>query len=172
MKTYLIAAAALLAMAAAFPAMAGCYVNDNSGTPLNLRASPNGRIIGTLRNGVELQLLDQTTLGGHVWVNVGRPDSIGWVAREMLDCKRTETYNYSCKANGKTYPLQVDETKMSLTWRGKQYGLNVTDVCGKYGWHAEGNGTSFDFCTATKGVASMTDKDGNELADCQMREPR
>jgi hypothetical protein len=73
------------------------------------------------------------------------------------------TYNYSCTVDGKAYPLQVNDTNMSLKWRGKQYGLNALtnpDLCGKGGWHAEGNGTSFDFCYATKGVASIEDKKG------------
>jgi hypothetical protein len=38
-----------------------------------------------------------------------------------------ETYNYSCKVDGKKYPLQVDDTKMFLKWRGKQYGDNLLD---------------------------------------------
>src|SRR6478672_6356150 len=59
------------------------------------------------------------------------------------------TYGYLCKVDGKMYPLQVNDTNMSLKFREKQYGLNDVsnpDVCGKGGWHAEGNGTSFDFC--------------------------
>ena len=80
-----------------------------------------------------------------------------------------EIYNYSCKAclfprsvsndgydrcdvvDGKTYPLRVDDSKNVLEWRGKKYSLTEQPNCAKYGWRAEGNGTSFDFCTATKG---------------------
>jgi len=79
------------------------------------------------------------------------------------------TYGYLCKVDGKMYPLQVNDTNMSLKFREKQYGLNDVsnpDVCGKGGWHAEGNGTSFDFCYATKGYAGTS----NDLApDCRMR---
>ena len=94
-----------------------------------------------------------------------------------------EVYNYSCKAcvfprivsgdgsdgcdvvDGKTYPLRVDDNKNVLEWRGKKYSLTVAsankpDGCAKYGWHAEGNGTSFTFCTATQGYAAIQDKDG------------
>jgi hypothetical protein len=78
-----------------------------------------------------------------------------------------ETYNYSCKVDGKTYPLRVDETKMSREWRAKQYSLTVQPDRAKYGWHAEGNGTSFDFCTATQGYAAIEDtRDGNEQVQC------
>jgi hypothetical protein len=38
--------------------MHACYVNDPS-PPMNLRASPNGRIIGKLRNGTELYFRTQ-----------------------------------------------------------------------------------------------------------------
>jgi hypothetical protein len=94
-----------------------------------------------------------------------------------------EIYNYSCKAcifprivsgdgsdgcdvvEGKTYPLRVDDKKNVLEWRGKKYSLTVAsadepDGCAKYGWHAEGNGTSFTFCTATQGYGAIEDKDG------------
>ena len=89
-----------------------------------------------------------------------------------------EIYNYSCKAcvfprsvsgdgshecdvvDGKTYPLRVDDKKNVLEWRGKKYSLTASEGCGKYGWHAAGNGTSFDFCGATQGYAAIEDKDG------------
>src|SRR5690349_13589267 len=77
---------------------------------------------------------------------------------------RAEVYNYSCKAcvfpglisdrgyaecdvdNGKTYPLRVDDNKNILEWRAKKYSITQQPDCAKYGWHAVGNGTSFDFC--------------------------
>jgi hypothetical protein len=88
-----------------------------------------------------------------------------------------EIYNYSCKAcvfprivsdegydgcdvaDGKTYPLRVDDSKYVLEWRGKNYSLTVQPNCAKYGWHAEGNGASFDFCTATQGYGAIENKD-------------
>jgi hypothetical protein len=103
-----------------------------------------------------------------------------------------ETYNYSCKVcvfptiaandgsdgceevGGKTYPLRIDDTKKVLEWRGKRYGL--TDAmdsdepsCGKGGWHAEGNGTSFTFCYATKGYGAIEDKDGTVRVRCNLK---
>src|ERR1035437_5373970 len=83
-----------------------------------------------------------------------------------------ETYNYSCKVcvfptigydcevDGKTYPLRVDGNKNVLEWRGKKYSLTEQPNCAKDGWHAEGNGTAFDFCTATQGYGAIEDKDG------------
>src|SRR6478672_7530522 len=89
-----------------------------------------------------------------------------------------ETYNYSCnvcvfpttatndgsdgcEAVGQTYPLRVDDTKNVLEWRGKKYKVTgPIEECGRYGWLAEGNGTSFKFCTATQGYGAIEDKDG------------
>lgn len=98
-----------------------------------------------------------------------------------------EIYNYSCKAclfpkivsddgydgcdvvGGKTYPLRVDDNKNILEWRGNKYSLTEQLNCGKYGWHAEGNGASFDFCGATKGYAAIEDKDGNVKVRCNLK---
>ena len=70
-----------------------------------------------------------------------------------------EIYNYSCRVDRKTYPLRVDDSKNVLEWRGKKYSLTEQPNCGRYGWHAEGNGTSFDFCTATRGYGAIENKD-------------
>jgi hypothetical protein len=84
-----------------------------------------------------------------------------------------ETYNYSCKLDGKTHPLWVDDSKNTLEWRAKEYRIasaNGRDkvVCAKAGWHAERNGTSFDFCVATQGYADI-EKDGNVEVECELK---
>jgi hypothetical protein len=101
-----------------------------------------------------------------------------------------EIYNYSCNVcifpssasdgsdgcdvDAKTYPLQVDDNKNVLAWRGKKYGLTVASAdepngCAKHGWHAEGNGVSFTFCTATQGYGAIEDKDGNVRVRCNLK---
>jgi hypothetical protein len=80
-----------------------------------------------------------------------------------------ETYNYSCKADGKTYPLRVDDNQNVLEWKGVVYNIKDKEDCGRAGWHAEGNGRSFDFCTATQGYAAIQDKDGNVQVQCDIR---
>ncbi|MCA1379350.1 hypothetical protein I6F34_00750 [Bradyrhizobium sp. BRP05] len=67
---------------------------------------------------------------------------------------QASTYLYACKDQGKTSQLKVDDTQNTLTWKGTTYKITTTD-CGKAGWHAEKDGVSFDFCTATKGVADF-----------------
>ena len=93
------------------------------------------------------------------------------VAATIATTAHADTFRYRCMFHGKKYPLQVDDTSMFLLWRGRQFGLNTIkdpDVCGKGGWHAEGNGTSFVFCYATKGDGGISDEEGNEIASCQM----
>jgi hypothetical protein len=82
-----------------------------------------------------------------------------------------EIFNYSCKIDGKTYPLRVDDNKNVLAWRGADYSTTVASFdepngCANAGWHAVGNGKSFTFCAATQGYAAIEGKDGNDVADC------
>jgi site-specific DNA-cytosine methylase len=41
--------------------------------------------------------------------------------------------------------------------------------CAKYGWHAEGDGTSFTFCTATQGYGAIEDKNGDVRVQCNLK---
>lgn len=98
-----------------------------------------------------------------------------------------EVLNYSCKVcifpsavnvgecdvgDGKSYPLSVDESRKVLEWRGKKYSILVASPddkgggCGKYGWQADGNGTTFTFCIATKGYGGISDTTGETRAQC------
>lgn len=80
--------------AEALPAKAEsvCQVTDPTGTPLNVRATPNGRIINTLRNGREVYI-DEIAYDsqGRPWAKVsgyyqGRYREWGWVFREFISC--------------------------------------------------------------------------------------
>jgi SH3 domain-containing protein len=68
-----------------------CLVDDPTGTPLNVRASPNGSILGALFNGVRVEITDMTLdRNGKRWAHVVPLDGgrRGWVFREFLDCRR------------------------------------------------------------------------------------
>ena len=88
-----VASAFIVALAAAQDQAAGrCAVTDPTGTPLNLRAAPNGRILATLSNRQTVQFLDQ------VYDDRGRPWALvrmaggggtgvrGYVYREFVSC--------------------------------------------------------------------------------------
>jgi hypothetical protein len=81
---------ALVLLFAAAPALAQiCQVSDPSGTPLNVRATPNGNKVGTLNNDDLVTILDQASdRAGKAWVYVGREDRspIGWVYRDYIRC--------------------------------------------------------------------------------------
>jgi hypothetical protein len=60
-----------------------CTVTDPTGTPLNIRNSPNGQVVGKIRNGKKVKMLSLTFDNqGKPWVNIGR----GWVLREFISC--------------------------------------------------------------------------------------
>ncbi len=69
-----------------------CKVTDPTGTPLNLRALPNGRIIGKVGNGTIVFIeKDATDDNGKSWVKIGTYRKskyviLGWVYREFISC--------------------------------------------------------------------------------------
>jgi len=69
---------------------ANCVIADPSPTPLNLRTSPNGKIIGTIANGERTRILDRARdRGGDEWVYISDATSqpLGWVFRRYIVCK-------------------------------------------------------------------------------------
>lgn len=92
----LLAALAMLLPAAA-QACGGaliCTVKDPTGTPLNIRASAQGRIIGTAPNGTRLEFIDHVEVDGKTWARVGKFDAgtetitadQAWVFAAYLAC--------------------------------------------------------------------------------------
>ena len=72
-----------------------CRVLDPTGTPLNVRTTPNGHIVSTLVNGTLVSVLDRASdRGGKQWVYVGSSEGnkpIGWVYRNFIVCPATPT---------------------------------------------------------------------------------
>ncbi len=97
MKTTLtmIAGSALALAFLAAPASAQvprgtCLIADPTGTPLNVRASPGGRIVGNLYNGDYVVLRTTSRdANGRAWGLVGGTDGSthGWVFREFISCR-------------------------------------------------------------------------------------
>ncbi|MGI0482037.1 SH3 domain-containing protein [Geminocystis sp. CENA526] len=69
-----------------------CKVTDPTGTPLNVRTSPNGKKIGILTNGKEVYIDNiRYDEKGRPWARVGSYVSgeykiYGWVFREFISC--------------------------------------------------------------------------------------
>jgi hypothetical protein len=67
-----------------------CIVADPTGTPLNLRTSPNGKVISTIRNGSPVTIIDDAADSqGRAWSYI-RSDvsraNLGWVIKSFLGC--------------------------------------------------------------------------------------
>jgi hypothetical protein len=79
-----------LAIATAQADETKCRVMDPTGSPLNVRTSPHGRIIGNLPNDMLVAVVDRTVdRTGKPWVYIskfsdGKP--IGWVYRKFISC--------------------------------------------------------------------------------------
>lgn len=91
----LAAVCAAAALGASMPAKAqvprgACMIADPTGTPLNVRATPGGRIVGALYNGDFVVMQTTSRDGaGRVWALVGGTDGSthGWVFREFISCR-------------------------------------------------------------------------------------
>ncbi len=91
--TRLVIAAMALLVSVNFAAAAEgerCKVTDPTGTPLNVRAKPNGKITGTLANGTLVAIVESAAdANGKPWVRVEAYTTkkpIGWVFREFVSC--------------------------------------------------------------------------------------
>ncbi|WP_438750889.1 SH3 domain-containing protein [Pararhizobium sp. O133] len=70
---------------------AECVVADPTGTPLNVRAEPKGRILSALENGIAVEVTDETWIGGKRWVRIVTDEGMGgWVFATYLDCTKVE----------------------------------------------------------------------------------
>jgi Bacterial SH3 domain len=91
--TKLVIAAMALLISSGFALAADgdrCKVTDPTGTPLNVRESPNGKIVGTLANGSLVAIVaSQNAANGKPWVKIvdhTTKKPIGWVFREFVSC--------------------------------------------------------------------------------------
>jgi hypothetical protein len=71
--------------ASAANAQPPCYVADPTSTPLNVRGTPNGSILGALHNGIRVNIVARR--GDWVRIVTERGDGkSGWVYLDYLDC--------------------------------------------------------------------------------------
>ena len=66
-----------------------CFVNDPTGTPLNVRAKPNGKIIARLNNKTDVEPTNSRMRGrwGEISFRVGKKKMTGWVINSYLACQ-------------------------------------------------------------------------------------
>lgn len=67
-----------------------CKVTDPTGTPLNVRATPNGKIIGKLKNNTTVYIseydYDEKERTWALVFDAKTDKYIGWVFREFISC--------------------------------------------------------------------------------------
>ncbi|MCE1236637.1 MAG: peptide-binding protein [Hyphomicrobiales bacterium] len=70
-----------------------CVVADPTGTQLNVRESPNGRIVGSIANGVWVWVRTRAEVRGKTWAYIHDSDMVahigdplGWVFDAYLKC--------------------------------------------------------------------------------------
>jgi hypothetical protein len=69
-----------------------CKVTDPTGAPLNVRATPNGKIVRTISNGSEVYIEETASDDkGRPWAKIsvstkGKKRTLGWVLREFISC--------------------------------------------------------------------------------------
>lgn len=64
-----------------------CTVADPTGTPLNVRESPNGAILSTIGNGWSVRVLEERRVKGKLWMRIlADGEEKGWVFGAYLDC--------------------------------------------------------------------------------------
>ena len=99
-STIVVAAISLMAMLPIAASAETCKVTDPTGTRLNVRSSPNGKVISTLKNGTKIRRVDHADDSqGRSWVLAYTEKTnkrIGWVYREFVSCYQ------SAKPNKKT----------------------------------------------------------------------
>ena len=86
----ILAASFLASFTAAEAQSRRCRVMDPTGTPLNIRATPGGEVVGQLPNGMLVNRAETTRdVRGRTWVFLHdriNGDPIGWVYREFVSC--------------------------------------------------------------------------------------
>ena len=116
---FLIPGAFLLVSSSPALSQTACRVADPTDTPLNVRASPDGHIVGKLKNGDIVSILDRSSdASGKAWVYVGDDKDrkpIGWVYRDYVACEGTQT------VSGNTC-LVMDPSSTPLNVRVSPYG--------------------------------------------------
>jgi hypothetical protein len=113
-----------------------CKVDDSSGTPLNVRATPNGKVINALKNGRVVDIIESKDDDqGRSWVKIGgsykgKYRTWGWVLHEFVSCRRkllmpSNSTLHSPKFSGRSYAEFQGEAWVSGTlvalW-GNGYG--------------------------------------------------
>ena len=100
-----------------------CTVQDPTNTDLNVRDGPNGKVLMTLRDGQEVEIVDHREAGGQRWARVAKFEYMepGWVFARYVTCK--------AGGSGDVVPCKVtDPTGTPLNIRAEAGGEVIGQV--------------------------------------------
>lgn len=88
-----------------------CTVIDPTGTPLNVRDGPNGKILSTLKKGTKVEFIEHKEHKGKKWALVSKySESWGYVFGAYLKCSGTDELGKICTVADPTgTPLNIRE---------------------------------------------------------------
>nr|WP_295461837.1 SH3 domain-containing protein [Mesorhizobium sp.] len=95
-----------------------CTVVDPTGTPLNVRAGPNGAILSTLKRGAKVEVVEHKDHDGKRWALVGKySEAWGYVFGAYLKCEGEDEMGRICTVADPTgTPLNIREEPNGKTW--------------------------------------------------------
>jgi uncharacterized protein YgiM (DUF1202 family) len=92
-----------------------CTVIDPTGTPLNVRSGPNGKVLGTLKKGELVEFNEHKEVKGKKWALVSKfSEASGYVFGDYLKCKGEDGIGKICTV--------ADPTGSSLNIREEPNG--------------------------------------------------
>jgi len=119
-----------------------CRVADPTGTPLNVRISPNGRILQTLKNGTVVYV-EETSYDSksRPWVKISisvknEKRVLGWVFREFISCSADTSIRSTPSNSWQTFYSNFkkavktrDEELFRTLLAAKYLGCNYWNFC-------------------------------------------
>ena len=95
-----------------------CIVTDPTGTPLNIRETPNGRIVASLPNGHQIVASDYSSDNrGKRWayvVSAQAPSMRGWVFSDYITCRLADAGGSSTSVNQQQIQQQQIQQKQII----------------------------------------------------------
>ena len=88
-----------------------CTVVDPTGTPLNVRNGPEGKIVGALKKGAVVEIVSHEDKNGKRWARVANyAEAWGWVFGAYLKCDGSDELGKICTVADPTgTPLNIRE---------------------------------------------------------------
>lgn len=105
-----------------------CTVQDPTNTDLNVRASPNGKILTSLRDGQQVEVVEHQDVRGQRWAKIARFEAAGagWVFAAYVTCRDQGDEAALCTVQDPTgTPLNVREQPNGAIYGQFRNGVKV-----------------------------------------------